>query len=77
MSIRIEKSIQCDNCEEELIVDSPYPAKYVLELKSVDVGINTSGATFAVCVHPAIKDTMHFCGFICLENWIADRKSLR
>ncbi len=69
----INNSITCDACEKELIVDSLRPANYVLELKSVDVGINTSGVTYAVCINPPIKETLHFCGFGCLQDWMNKR----
>lgn len=64
------RSIICDNCGKELVVDSSYPATFSLELKAINTGINTSGYKYAVAVIPPIKSTKHFCGLKCLKEWI-------
>jgi len=74
MSDKTKRSIICDNCGEELIVDSQYPHKFVLQLKSIDTGINTSGCTYAVAMYPPLNQTQHFCNFKCLKNWIEERE---
>lgn len=66
----IEISKKCDNCNEELIVDSQYPTHYTLELRAVDTGTNTSGMTFAVHVMPPFTGTKHFCNKDCLKQWL-------
>ena len=70
MADNTKKSITCDHCEAELIVDSSYPHNYSLELKVIDTGINTSGMQYAVLQHPPLDRTKHFCGKECLKLWI-------
>lgn len=66
----IHKSIKCDECEKELIIDSSYPHHYCLELKCIDTGINTSGMTYAVAMYPLLNKSYQFCGFECLSKWM-------
>jgi len=69
MSDQSKKSIVCDSCLKELIVDSSYPSNFSLELRSVDTGVNTSGVVFSVHIEPEIKETKHFCNKKCLKRW--------
>lgn len=70
----IRNSITCDNCGKELIVDSSYPAKYSLELKVINTGINTSNNVFAVMMYPPFEGTKHFCDIDCLGQWTQKSK---
>jgi hypothetical protein len=63
------KSIVCDSCGENRIIDSMYPATYTLELTAVNTGINTAGATYMVSRHPPVDGKLHFCNFKCLAEW--------
>ncbi len=67
----VQTSIKCDGCQKELIEDTMAPAKYALELKSVNVGINTSNMQWANIVYPPIAEPVHFCGYECLNTWLA------
>ncbi len=69
MSDKSIKSLTCDECEKELIVDSKYPHKYSLKVSAIDTGINTSASTFMVAVYPPIENDLHFCGMKCLKSW--------
>jgi len=69
MTELIHKSIKCDCCNQELIVDSCYPAKYSIELKCINTGINTGCMTYAVSIAPPIKGVKHFCDIRCLGKW--------
>ena len=75
MTDNTKKSIVCDYCCTELIVDSRYPSHFSLELKAVDTGINTTGIQYAVSVKPPIDGEKHFCGMECLSLWAADNHS--
>lgn len=70
MSNKTVESILCDACQAELIEDSSYPAKYSLELKAINTGINSTGVQYAVAMYPPIKETLHFCGLSCLSQWV-------
>lgn len=70
MSDKTKRSIICDSCNSELIIDSSYPANFSLELRAINTGINSTGAQYAVCVHPPIDGPLHFCGKACLRNWV-------
>lgn len=70
MTNKTIRSIICDNCQSELIVDSSYPANYSLELKAINTGINSTGVQYAVALSPPIKEPLHFCGLICLGKWV-------
>lgn len=65
-----KKCVVCDQCDKILSVDSPYPHNFVLELKVVDTGINTSGATYAIHQEPAFQGSRHFCDNECLIKWV-------
>jgi hypothetical protein len=62
-------SIECDQCGEELVVDSQFPAKYSLELNCINTGINTSDACFSVHIEPPFNGQKHFCNVTCLFRW--------
>lgn len=64
------RSIKCDNCDDERVVDSSYPSHFTLQLKCIDTGINTSGMVYGVMQYPPLKDTKHFCGYSCLVEWL-------
>ena len=70
MSDKTIKSIICDSCEVELLEDTPYPAKYAIELSNINVNTNSSGISYSVVVRPLLEDTLHFCGFACLKEWM-------
>lgn len=76
MTDKTTRSIICDNCSSELIVDSSYPARYSLELRAINTGINTSSIQYAVGVNPPIESTKHFCGMDCLSKWIGKHNLL-
>ena len=59
-------TIECDHCFRGLSMESTMPAKYVFEVKCINVNKNTSGITFAFCVTPPIKDALHFCEHLCI-----------
>jgi len=63
------RSIKCDHCYKELIVDSAYPANYALELSCIDTGVNTSGIVYSVSLTPLLERKHHFCGLKCLKGW--------
>ena len=65
-----KRSILCDYCGSELIVDSSHPHNYTLELSCIDTGINTSGMVYGIYTIPLLRQSMHFCGFGCLGNWL-------
>ena len=69
MSNKTVKSLICDDCGNELIEYTSYPARYSLQLKSIDTNINNTGMEFGCCVYPPIKETLHFCGLRCLGSW--------
>ena len=73
MTIKQTKSITCDTCETELHVDTQYPSNYAIEVKSVDLGYNSSNCQYAVAMFPPIKSTMHFCNFKCLHSWVEEK----
>jgi hypothetical protein len=58
--------------EKELIVDSSYPANYVLELSCIDTGVNTSDIVYSVFMQPILKRKYHFCGMRCLSGWASN-----
>ncbi len=63
------KTITCDHCKKQLLVESSYPAVYSIEIKCINTRIPHSGGTFAVAVHPPFKGTLHFCNLKCLDGW--------
>lgn len=67
------RSVKCDHCETELIVDTDYPHDWGLELASKDFGVNSSGMQFACICHPPLKRAYHFCGLKCLAAWAGDQ----
>lgn len=71
MTITITESITCDSCKKELITHTSYPANYSLQLAAINTNRNDTGFTYGVGVVPPIEKPHHFCGFACLENWIA------
>jgi len=64
------RSIVCDTCESERIIDSSNPATYTLQLKAINTGINTTGVQYAIAIHPPIPATLHFCDLNCLKEWV-------
>jgi len=65
----LKKSIKCDCCDKELIEDTMMPHKYILQLESIDVAINSTGATYSVFMKPPVGKK-HFCDIDCLHDWI-------
>lgn len=39
MSDNTKRSIVCDSCNSELIIDSSYPANFSLELRAINTGL--------------------------------------
>jgi hypothetical protein len=74
MTDKTIRSIECDYCGKELIVDSSYPHHYVLELRAIDTGINTSGLVYGVALDPPFKKAKHFCNKTCLGGWVNDER---
>lgn len=66
---KTQRSIICDTCEKELIVDSSYPHRYALKLSAVDYGRNSSGMVYSVAMLPPLDRDYHFCGMKCLNAW--------
>jgi len=66
------QSILCDHCENELIQDTSYPARYGLVLSARNYGVNTSNFEYAVMVHPEIEKPHHFCNLTCLTSWVGE-----
>lgn len=59
----------CDNCEKELITDTPYPHNFNFELIVIDTNRNTSEAQYAVYMKPPFAGSKHFCSKTCLGEW--------
>ncbi len=70
MAARTETSICCDAGNANMVVDSPYPAHYTLELKSINTGVNTGSFEYAVGMIPLLQTAKHFCNFECLKQWL-------
>ena len=68
------KSCKCDHCKQELITHSGYPANYSLQLSAIDTNVHSGGVVFDVYVVPPIDSDKHFCGFVCLQQWLLDNK---
>jgi len=68
----ISSRIICDECGDELVTHTSYPAKYMLELDVIDTNINNTGSGYAVSTRPPFEGKKHFCGLECLENWIKE-----
>lgn len=66
------RSVKCDQCATELVVDSPRPHRYGIVLSVEDFGINTSGSTYAVYTHKPLHRTHHFCSNKCLRLWVME-----
>ncbi len=64
------RAITCDQCENDLISNTSYPAKYSLELKAINTNINNTGLVFSVIVHPPLDSTKHFCDIVCLKKFL-------
>lgn len=62
-------SILCDHCEKELIEDTPYPHKFIIEVKCIDVKVNTTGMEY-MAMFPPIAGTLHFCDKQCLRDYL-------
>ena len=71
MSEKTARSVLCDHCGSELVVDSCYPSNYCLELRVADYGFNSSGMVHDIMQFPPIDATKHFCGVACLARWSA------
>lgn len=70
-----KRSVTCDHCGKELVVDSSYPANYGLHLCCKNYGLNSTGIQYAVCMHPPLREGKDFCGWKCLEGWLSKRTS--
>ena len=64
--------LACDACEENLIINTSYPANYSLELNVIDTNRNTTGVVYAVNIIPPFNETKHFCNLRCLANWVKE-----
>ena len=65
-----KRSIVCDSCGKELVIDSKYPHHYGLHLEAQDYGINTSGIQHLIAMCPPIDSPKDFCGKKCLAVWL-------
>lgn len=63
-------SILCDHCKKELIEDTSYPHKFIIEVKCIDVKVNTTGMEYCVAMFPPIDKALHFCGKQCLRDYL-------
>lgn len=63
------RSICCDTCGKELVVDSHYPKNYGLELSCKNFGYNSSNMEYSILQRPIIKCDCHFCSLRCLKDW--------
>jgi hypothetical protein len=66
----ITRSIKCDNCGAELVIETSYPHKFTIELGCIDTGIK-GNTTYALNMEPPIRDKKHFCNLGCLKEWLA------
>lgn len=64
------ESIVCDACGEELIEDSMYPHKFVLELSVIDTIRNSGGAQYCLAMYPPFEGKRHFCDGVCLGKYV-------
>lgn len=71
MSTELTKSIKCDNCNKELLTESPYPHNYNFELSIIDTNTNTSGPQYAGILTPPFYGEKHFCSKECIVEWIS------
>lgn len=69
MSETTARSVTCDNCQRELVIDSSYPHEWGLELSAKDFGIKSGVTVYACICDPPIEETRHFCGIKCLYSW--------
>lgn len=69
------RSVKCDCCGKELVVDSKYPANWGVHLSAHNYGINTSGLQYAIAMSPPLKAPLDFCGLKCLAEWINNRNN--
>lgn len=67
-------SINCDHCGTKLNIESSYPHNWGIHVKSVDYWVNNSGATFDVYMPKPLKQSLDFCGFKCLKEWLNNKK---
>lgn len=71
-----QHSVKCDQCGEELVTHSSYPANYGLRLSAVNYNINDTGITYAMNILPPLKRAHDFCSIKCLREWANARTDL-
>lgn len=59
-------TIKCDDCGADLTEGGAMPSFYLT--LSCGSRPNNTGFSYAVMVHPPIKNEMHFCGLSCLSH---------
>lgn len=64
------RSIKCDNCGKELVIDTKYPTNYCLKLSSANYAYNRSGTTYAILGYPHVDRDHHFCDLKCLRDHV-------
>ena len=67
---KAKESILCDNCKTELIEESAYPHKFVLQLSVIDAIRHRDTTQYAIAMLPPFKNDKHFCNKECLLSWL-------
>ena len=73
MADNTTRSITCDSCGEELLVDTPYEHDWGIFVAAMDFGTNSGGMTYDVICDPPISRRHHFCGLVCLSKWVQEK----
>lgn len=69
-----ESKVTCDKCGEDITETGAMPRyRIVLDCESLPSNTNYR---YAVAISPPIDQTMHFCGFVCLSEWVVGNLSL-
>ena len=72
-----EVNITCDHCQAILNTKSSYPAKYVYEVRAINVNTNDTGTICAVLIAPPIKESLHFCAPGCIIGYFTAKEHAR
>jgi hypothetical protein len=68
-----KEQILCDGCSEDLTETGEMPA-FRLKLESEAIQ-QVSNISFSCYVKPLIHRSHHFCGSVCLKNWLECSKN--
>jgi len=63
--------VTCDHCGADITTTGKTPA-FRLHLSAERLP-HTSGAVYAVLVHPPLDADCHFCNLACLKDWLGDK----